>query len=152
MTTETISREELKEIAVADLLDLDLDMVEDLQGFILPPKGFYRLTINTSALDKAGETDVVKLGLAIAETLELKNAADTPCEEGATFDQTFFPGFGMQQFKTLFIEIAREQGWSTFRELVEGLAGMEITCTIGHRKDKEDKEKFYPTIDNVSAV
>lgn len=150
--SELLGKEELKELSIDELLDIDLEAVEDMQGFLLPPKGFYRLVINESGLSEAGDTQVIKIGLAIGETLELVNSSDEPAPEGGQFDQTYFPGFGVQQFKTEFAEVAKSQGFTTFGELINGLAGMEITAHIGHRKDKNDKDKFYPTISKIEAV
>ena len=149
---EKLTKEVLKELSIEDMLDIELDMVEDIQGFLLPPKGFYRFNIDECKLDLAGEKQVIKVTLRIFETLELVNSEDTPAPDGGIFDQTYFPGFGISQFKTEYGEIARDAGFTTFRELVDGLGGMEISGFVGHRKDKNDKEKVYPVVNKITAV
>ncbi len=149
---ETISREVLKELSVDDMLDLELDMVEDIVGFLLPPKGYYRLSIDECKVDIAGEKQVIKTSLRIMETIELVDTDDKPAPDEGTFDQTYFPGYGIGQFKTEYGPIARESGFTTFRDLIDGLGGMEINAYIGHRKDKNDKDKVYPTVSKITAI
>lgn len=148
----TLSKTDLEELSIEDMLDIDLANVEDAAEFITPPVGHYRFKVEECKIGEVNEKQVIQMQFSVMETIELADTSAKPAPEGSIFSQTYFPGFGVQQFKTTFRGVAESLNTPTFRELIEALTACELVGNITNRKDKEDKTKVYAGIKDVSLV
>lgn len=145
MTTEA----ENKAIPIEDLMDASIDAIADLPAFVVPPIGFYKLGLS---LERKAVNDkpCVQANFVVLETKELKNASDVPVEVGTKFNSLYMMDnqFGQGAFKALVAPLAGGLGLQGAKvsEVIQKVQNVQITATLKHRKDKEDKERVYPNI------
>ena len=146
------------------LLDIGLDDIETLPGFETPFPGNYVMKL-TTAMKKVKESWCVETAFEILETVKMDNDGDPEPVVGSKFSNiyTIISGhtdperkieaerLGKGKLKELLLDVAEKQGQSNLMILVRDvIASCIVTATVTRRQDKEDKEKFYPVVKNLS--
>ena len=140
-------------VSIDDLLDATLDDLEDLPEFKPFPVGAHKVLISLE-LKEINSKQGVELEMKAIETLELATATDTPLAEGDTTSTVFFLDneFGRGALKKVSIPLAEALGTSTIRELIEACKDVECLVITSLRKDKNDPDRFYTNIKELSVV
>ena len=140
--------------SIDDLLDATLDDLEDLPEFKPFPVGAHKVLI-TLELKEIVNKQAVELNMVAIETLELAHQAqDEPLKQGDSTSLAFFMDneFGRGALKKVSIPLAEALGTNTIRELIEACKYVECLVVTSLRKDKNDPDKFYTNIKELSVV
>lgn len=143
--TDIVKADELNELDIDTLLDLDIDSVEQVKEFKLLPKGAYNFEVAGSDLEEVNGKPTIIVRLKVLEVLELVDElGEGETEEdfvGQTMVNRYILGekkFMFQLFVTTFQHCKEVIGAQNPRELIEGLAGMQVTGIVKHRRSKND--------------
>lgn len=149
------------------LLDGTLDDLADIPEFRQYPVGAHKVKMSwilnhtiPNAFNKKGDESsglkkFVQLKCVAIETVEMPaGSTDAPLEPGAPFQQNFdlTNEWAQGAFKVIMTSLSQHYGAKSNRDLIKDSEGAEVVITIKHRKDKNDKEKFYAQIDNLMVV
>ena len=141
----------------ADLNDLfaaGLDDIADLPSFEVPPKGAYIGTVTTDVKEINGKPAIEAL-FVVMETVELENADDKPVEPGSKFSIAFILGSNIAEgkLKEFLAPFGQHFGKTNVGELVQNdIKEIAIAFTMKHRTDKDDKERKYADVRNITVV
>lgn len=148
-------------VPIEDLMDASIDDLKDLPGFEVPPKGHYKLRVSLEKKDVNGHASI-EAKCEVLETLELADKGQQPVEPGNKFSQLFMMDneWGQGGFKGFAVPIAAGLGLQGGKigEVVKAVQGVTIAATIGHRYNKEDKDKpvadrrTYADLKNVEVL
>jgi len=145
------------------LLDQDLDSIEDLPGFEVPPTGEYLLKM-TTAIKKINDKIFVETSYEVLECVKQDKEEDIPAKLGNKFSSLFtikgdgkdaekdaeMVRLGKGKLKELLVDIAEATGQGNLLVLVRDIvADCTVNATVKRRQDKEDKEKFYGNVKNL---
>lgn len=148
-----LTQDELKSIDMQSMLDTNISDIPMPADFVTPPPGYYRLGI-TKVEEKtvgANETDGIGINFVVLETMELNKKDDTEVAVDSIFSVFYAAGFGLASLaKECKAVYGDEQ--ITLRELVERLDGMEVYAVITNRKDKNDPERKYAGVRQITPV
>jgi hypothetical protein len=147
--------------AALDLLDRELEDIQDLAGFEVPPPGDYILRMNTEMKDING-VDSVAPQFEVLDTVKLnKPDVDKPVVNGTKFSTLFMLDgnnenvemtiSGLKMFAADFADAA---GTTNLKKLVEWMLAAKdvtITATVSRRKDKNDPDRYYANVKNVTV-
>jgi hypothetical protein len=142
----------------SNLLDIGIDDIDDLPGFECPVPGIYSLKFSTSTkvvAMKGVDKDCVEANFEVIECLEQNDPAADPTKAGTKFSVLFQLGqeVAMGKMKELLMPVAKHFGEGNLGKLVtDTCKDLIITAKVARRADKEDKEKFYPVISNVTIA
>jgi hypothetical protein len=146
------------------LLDTDLDDIETLPGFETPSAGQYVLKL-TTALKKVNKNINIETSYELVECIKKDNDSDPDSMPGTKFSQLYTiksgdtdpekkkeaERMGKGKLKELLLGIAESTGEGNLMILVRDvIASCIVTATVKRRQDREDKERFYPVIKNLS--
>jgi hypothetical protein len=135
-----------------DLLAASLDDLDDLPSFDCPPRGVYIVSVTTE--QKAiNDNEAIEASYTIKEVVELKDTNSSPPVAGSKFSTLFTMNpFGIGKLKEFCAPFGKHFGTNSVGELVRDHI-KEVTCAVivGHRKDKEDHDKVYPTV-KISSI
>lgn len=143
-----------------DLLDMNLDDIEDLPGFEAPYPGEYLLGMKAQ-VKVVNDRNAVAIDYEVKECLKKNNDADPDTIPGTKFSQLFFlqgdpdaVKISLGQLKALMMPLAEALGEGNLLLLVRDHLATEqlVQATCGRRQDKQDKERFYPTVKNLSKA
>lgn len=137
-----------------DLFASSLDDLADLPSFEVPSKGAYIGTVAT-AVKEVNKKPAIEVTYTILETVELENADDKVPAPGTKFSTAFILGTSTAEgfLKQFLLPFAEHFGTKNPGELVRDLIqDVQIAFTLGHRADKEDKEKIYAQVKNITVV
>jgi len=130
-----------------------LDDIADLPSFETPPKGAYIFDVSMSTKE-INKKPAVSADFTVVETVELEDADVTPVAVGTKFNIAFILGNNISEgkLKQFLAPFSEHYGTKSLSELVrDKVQGTRIAATMKHRYDKDDKEKIYPDIRNVSV-
>jgi len=131
-----------------------LDDIADLPSFETPPKGAYILDVSMSTKE-INKKPAVSADFTVVETVELEDADDKEVAVGTKFNIAFILGNNISEgkLKQFLAPFAEHYGTRSIQELVrDKVQNCRIAATMKHRADKDDKEKVYPDIRNVSVA
>ena len=139
------------EEAMAALLDDNLEDVPDLPEFGTPPKGTYRLLHKGYETKKINDKLATECRFSIVETIELANENDTPPKAGMEFSELVWfhndPMKAKGVLKRQVNNLTGEFGTTNLAELMAKVKDMEVIAVVNTRRDKEDKERFYASVE-----
>lgn len=152
MSNENVlTSDQLEEMNAEALLELDLDSIAELEDFKVFPKGLVNFELKELDIKSIGADDkkaiVVKVQVDGYEEYADENDANDVGELPRCYNETFFleggKGMGVRAFKTMFGELAKEQGWNTVTDIITGAVGMKGSglLTINKWTDKATDEK-----------
>ena len=150
---------ESKAIPVEDLMDANIDDLQDLPKFEVPPQGHYKLQVSLES-KVVNEHPCIEASCVILDTLELANPEATKAEPGGKFSCLFMMDneWGQGGFKGFVSPIATAVGAKTVCESVEKIKDVQIAATLKHRIHKDDKKKpkdeqrIFAHLENVEVV
>ena len=152
---------------IDSLLDGTLDDLADAPEFKPFPIGAHRIVMKweTKQLDdkqQSGKKNtLVSLKMKALETVETPAGSDEVCSPGQEENIGFFlvhhsspkaMEIGQGAFKEVMKSLAAHYGAKSNRELMAESEGAEALVTTGHRKDKNDKDKKYTTLEKLLIV
>jgi hypothetical protein len=136
------------------LLDKSIDDIEDLPGFEVPVNGVYTLKFST-AIKVVKDKDCVEANFEVIECQEQNDPEATPTKAGTKFSMLFQLENEIAQgkMKELVMPIAAHFGERNMGKLItETCKDLIINAKVTRRADKEDKEKFYANVTNVTVA
>lgn len=142
-------------VPIEDLMDATVDDLKDLPPFVVPPIGHYKLSVS---LDRkvVNEHPCIEAQFVVQETLELKNPAEAPCENGTKFSvlHTMDNEFGQGAFKLFIGPIVAGLGLQGKKvaEVVQQVKNVVIAATIKQRKDKNDPDRVYASVQTPEVL
>jgi hypothetical protein len=139
--------------SVEDLFSTSIDDLADLASFETPPPGSYILEL-TMDVKKINEKDAVEASFVVVETVELANAEDKPVVAGTKFSIAYMIGneFGLGNLKKFLKPFSEHYGQGNIGALLNELKGVTISALIKNRKDKNDPDKVYASISNITVA
>lgn len=134
---------------VASLLDSNLDAIDDLPEFAVPPNGAYQLSVSFE-FKEVNKHPCIEARHTIVQVLELENSQDNPPKVGDQFSQLFMLDneFGQGNLKKYAKPFFERFGLTQYKQLLT-IGEVVIACSVKQRKDKDDKDKVYGRVDNI---
>ncbi len=135
------------------LLDSTLDDLADLPSYKPFPSGAHRCLASFAVKDISGRA-AFELSFKLLETLEMANPDDEASKEGDEASTMFIMDneFAQGEFKKCAAPFAETLGFSTNREIMEGVQGVECVIITSIRIDKKDPDKRYMKVKEISVV
>jgi len=136
-----------------NLLDTTLDDIEDLPSFTPFPAGAHRVLASFEQKE-INSHPAIELNLKMVEVVELAEPTATPPVPGDTANTMFLLDneFGLGNFKKCATPFGEALGFSTMREIVEGVKEVECIVMTSVRKDKNDPDKLYLNVKEIAVV
>ena len=136
-----------------NLLDGTLDDLEDLPEFKPFPAGAHRV-LATFAEKEINGNPAVELSLKLQETLEQSDPQEEEAKPGSESSTAFMLNneFGRGNLKKCATPFGTALGYSTIREIVEGVKDVECVVVTTLRKDKNDPDKKYLNIKEIQVL
>jgi hypothetical protein len=138
---------------IDDLFSASIDDLADLPAFEAPPPGSYILTVGMS-VKQVNNKDVVEAAFTVNETVELSDGNDTPVIDGTKFSMIFMIDneFGIGNLKKFLKPFQEHYGVSNIGALVNEIKDVQISALIKNRKDKNDPDKVYASVSNITVM
>lgn len=145
------------------LLDMNIEDIEDLPGFDVPPTGEYVLKMKT-AMKEINNKIFIETEYEVVECLKKDKDTDADCKIGSKFSSLYtirgdgkdaekdaeMRRLGLGKLKELLSGIAESTGENSVAVLVRDfIASAIVQATVKRRADKEDAEKFYGNVKNL---
>ena len=175
-----LKSEALGEMSVEELLDLNIDSIEEQQGFQLLPVGIYTaVLVGFTIPDPSEDKDFFDAELRITSCSELaEETEDTTVESvqaiidgedgGYTMNERYYRkgGYGVTQMRTIWADVMMQQAQghlgAFFAQCQEEGFELEVIMVIKHRVSKPKKgaseaekaafePRTYMTIDSVQV-
>ena len=150
---QVLSREALKTLSLDEVLNINLDEVPNA-GFTLWPDGTYNVTFFEPETDKVGkdEKDRLVIKYVLDEVVELADPSADAMAVGSENQLGYILPIGISNFKTDFDTVRAAMGASTALDVANQLKGYKASITLGHRLDKDDKEKKYQSVKAITPL
>jgi hypothetical protein len=146
---------EIKTIGSMDeLFSTSLDDLADLAGFETPPAGSYILKVS-AVTKEVNDKDAVEAAFEVVETVELTDTSGTPVPNGTKFSTLFMIDneFGLGNLKKFCGAFADHFGTKNMGELIrDHIKDVTISGMVKTRKDKNDPEKIYGSVTNITVA
>lgn len=148
-----ITKDALKTLSVEEVLNINLEEVPDA-GFKIWPDGTYHVVFAEPKVEEVGKDKLPRLTIpyVLVEVMEL---ADPESEAVAAESENqlgyMLPG-GASMFKMDFSEVLKATGQSTILGACEQLQGYHVSITLGHRADKNDKDRIYQSVKAIAPL
>lgn len=136
------------------LLSKSIDDIEDLPGFEVPVPGMYSLKFSTS-VKVVNDKDCVEASFEVIECLEQNDPETEPTKAGTKFSMLFQLGNEIAEgkLKEIVVPVAAHFGEKDMAKLVtETCKDLIITAKVKRRADKNDKDKFYADVSQVTIA
>ena len=143
-----------KALDVNTLFSMDIDQLADLPSFEVPPAGSYVLEVTTDVKEIANK-QAVEASFTVIETVELADPANTEVIPGTKFSTAFFLDnqFGVGNLKKFLKPFSEHFECTNIGELVrDHVKGVQISGLVKTRKDKEDPDKIYGNVVNITVA
>lgn len=140
------------------ILDSQLDDLNDLPEFLVPPPGAYRATILSATEKKVGDHPAVEFKFKLLETMELTNTDDTPVADGTETSIAYMLDneYGVGNFKKFLAPIALATGASQAREVMAASVGLEVLLVTKLRVVKAkvvgEEDRKYFDVSKVEVI
>ena len=122
-------------------LDVSLDTIPDLPTYIVPPAGAHKVRVRAPKID--AEKGSINTGFEYLEVIELADPEAPAPKEGSLLGENYRPGkenptVGLSRLKKHWEAVMVAQGWTTVRELLDGMEGLEVALSTKVRKYKDN--------------
>ena len=136
-----------------NLLDATLDDLEDLPEFKPYAAGAHKVLATFESKEINGKP-AVELSFKYLECLELANPDEAEPKEGDTSNTMCLLDneYGRGNLKKLAAPFAEAMGFSSIREIVEGVKDVEVAIVTSLRKDKNNPDKVYLVVKEIQVV
>lgn len=146
---------EIKSVAnIDELFSKSLDDLADLPAYETPPPGGYILRCSMD-VKKINNKDAVEAAFEVVETVELTDSNDKPVVGGTKFSTAYFLDneYAIGNMKKFLAPFAEHFGTTSIQSLItEHVKDVTISATIKNRTDKEDKDRKYAVVSNISVM
>lgn len=138
-------------------LDMSLDDIEDLPGFVTPPTGSYVVTVpEAPSVKEINEEPYLEIKLSIVEVVEITEelAADEKAPiAGDQFSYAFnlTNKVGAGNLKKFLAPIAERLDTTKLDEVAAGMKGMHLVI-VNKRTYDEKKDRHYSNAKKVAVV
>ena len=139
---------------IDDLLDSTLDDLEDLPSFEPFPPGVHHVSVSLE-IKEVNNRQCVEMELKGIETKELANpTTDEPIKEGDIASTLYMLDneFGRGNLKKVAVPLSEALGTTSLRECIEQTNGVECLALTSIRTDKNDPDKQYMTIKELTVI
>jgi len=135
------------------LLDATLDDLADLPEFKPFPVGAHRVLASFATKEINGKA-AVELVFKYQEAVELADLQDAEPKAGDTSGTVFMLDneYGQGNLKKCALPFGAALGFSTIREIVEGVQDVECVVITSLRKDKTDPDKVYLVVKEIEVI
>lgn len=136
------------------LLDKSIDDIDDLPGFEVPVNGIYTLKVNT-AVKVVNAKDCIESSFEVIECIEQNDPAETATKPGTKFSMLAHidNDIAMGKFKEMIAPIAVHFGERNLLKLVTDVCrDVIVVAKVKRRADKQDADKFYADVSNVTIA
>lgn len=135
------------------LLDTTLDDLEDLPEFKVFQPGGHKLSV-TFSQKEINSNPVIDISCTLIETVELEDKQAEADPPGTISSTPCFLNneFGRAQLKRLSKPFAEKFGYSSIREVVEGVQDVEVLAITAQRTDRLDSSKKYLNIVELTVL
>lgn len=146
-----ITRADMKKMNVADLLDVQVSNVEELQEFSVVNSFLGTFRVAKCSMEQDDENSYFAMKVDCLQVLEVEaNNPHNHAEpvEGFSLTERYYPGFGVQRLSSIVRHLLGAD--ATLRDWLEKAEGLEFNALVKarSRKDKETKEvKHYNELD-----
>jgi len=143
-----------KAIDVNTLFSMDIDQLADLPSFEVPPAGSYVLEVTTDVKEIVNK-QAVEASFTVIETVELADPASVEVLPGTKFSTAFFLDnqFGVGNLKKFLKPFSEHFECTNIGELVrDHVKRVQISGLVKTRKDKEDPDKIYGNVVNITVA
>lgn len=139
--------------SVEDLFSANIEDLADLPAYETPPAGSYILRVSCD-VKKINEKDAVEAAYEVVETVELADPSSTPSVPGTKFSQAFMLNneYGVGNLKKFLAPFQEHFGAANIGALLGEVKDVTIAATIKNRKDKNDPDKVYASVTNISIA
>ena len=136
------------------LLDMSIDDIDDLPGFEVPVNGIYTMKFSTGT-KVINNKDCIESNFEVIECNEQNDPNETATKAGTKFSMLTMldNDIALGKFKELVAPIAVHFGERNLLKLVTDVCkDLIIVGKVKRRADKEDKEKFYASVTDVTVA
>lgn len=136
-----------------DLLDVTLDDLEDLPEFKPFAAGAHKVAA-TFEQKEINKKPAIELSFTLLETMELADPSDEPSKPGDTSNTMFMLDneYGRGNLKKCATPFGEALGFSSIREIIEGVKDVECVILTGIRVDKNDPDKRYLQVKEIHVT
>jgi len=136
-----------------NLLDATLDDLEDLPEFTPFKPGAHRVTASFEEKE-INDKQSVELSFVLIETMELANSQDEKDAPGHISSIAFMLGneYGRGNLKKCAQPFGEALGFTTIRQIVEGVKDVECLILTTTRKDKNDPDRLYLNVKEIQVT
>ena len=136
------------------LLDMSIDDIDDLPGFEVPVNGIYTMKFSTGT-KVINNKDCIESNFEVIECNEQNDPNEPATKAGTKFSMLTMldNDIALGKFKELVAPIAVHFGERNLLKLVTDVCkDLIIVGKVKRRADKEDKEKFYASVTDVTVA
>lgn len=144
---------EIKSVAsINDLFAASIDDIADLPSYEVPVEGSYIFTVSAE-VKKVNDKDVVEASYVVQELVEPRDPAGTAVP-GTKFSTIFMIDneYGIGNLKKFLTPFAAHFSNNNVGELIGEIKEVSIAATLKHRKDKNDPDKVYAVVSNITVM
>ena len=135
-----------------NLVEIDLEAIEDLPPFEVPPVGHYQLKMKLSA-KKVNDKPNLEFAYEVVECLEKGDPASEDAKVGTKFSELAQLPKGLPFVKDKLMALSAAFGTTKLPEIIAGCQDIMVTATIAHRDVTKDGEtKTYPRVKNLQIA
>lgn len=151
-----MSENQVTEVDLASLLSMSADDLADIPGFEVPPTGHYNLAVYFEAKE-VNKKSCIECNFTVKDVIEILPDATPPLVD-TKFSVLCQIGneFGLGKLKAISKPIMDGLGIGNYGELLgqvgKASSGVLISATVKPRKDKNDPEKIYADVSNVTLA
>lgn len=138
-------------------LDMNLDDIADLPGFMTPPTGGYKVMQLSSERKEVGDHAAMEIKFKLLEIVELNednlNENEAPPKVGDEFSMLFMLDneFGIGAMKAYLKPIAERAKTTSVKDTLKAGDNMELLMIL-HRKHDKNKDQDFTKIKQVALI
>lgn len=138
---------------IDDLFSASIDDLADLPAFEAPPPGSYVLNVSME-VKEVNSKQAVEASLTVIETVELSDPETPAVVNGTKFSQLFMIDneFGIGNLKKFLQPFQAHYNAPNVGALIGEIKDVTISALIKNRKDKNDPEKVYASVSNITIA
>lgn len=138
-------------------MDMSLDDIEDLPGFVVFPSGAYQVSLEEGLVKKdINEHPAMECAMKLVETLEMteplkENEVAPAVGDVCTISFMLDNKFGVGKFKEFLTPIGTRLGLKNIGEIAAQTKGLQLMVVIKRTYDK-DKDRHYANVKKVEVL
>ena len=135
-----------------NLLEMDLDAIEDLPPFEVPPTGHYQLKLTISA-KRVNDKPNLEWNYELVSTLEKGKETDPDAKPGMKFSELAGLPKGLSFVKDKLEVLGAAFGTTKLAEIIAGAQGIMVTANVSPRiVEKDGETKIFARVKNLQVA